>query len=488
MFYWYQSQCIDSLVCYAKHIQIDNLFYSLLMHAETSSHDPALAAMRKLSRRPNNDLSHIPGPMGLPIVGCGLSIIKDAPTFVQQQFRQHGGVFKVNAFGSTSVNFTDTEAARMILLNKDKNFSSELGWSRVAALLRTGILLRDFSDHRIHRRVLQQAFKRPVLEHYATQLNKQLKAGIEAWPREDTFKFQGKLKSLLLDNAASLFMGAELGAESDQLNAHFVALLNATVSMVRKEIPGTSWYRGRQGTRFLRRWLEQQIDSRLNSDKPDFYTTLLKLSQDPESEMNLEEVIDHTVLLLFAAHDTTTSTICTIASMLCDQPHWQALLREEMAQLTSDNLSLDDFEKLPLTDQFFNEVLRRYPPIFVVLRRCINAFEYGGYHIPSNSQTNVNISLLHHHPDYWTDPFKFDPERFAPDRAEHKRDMFQFLPFGGGAHKCLGINFAEIQTKILLFHLLRNYQMETIPGRKLTFNHLPMPLPKDGLPVKIRAI
>ncbi len=458
------------------------------MQSQANYSDPALAAMRALSRRPNEALDHIPGPKGLPLVGCSIDIIKDAPAFMQREFQKHGSVFKVNGFGSTSLNFADVESARMILLNKDKNFSSELGWARMAGLLRTGILLRDFSDHRVHRRVLQQAFKRPVLEHYATQLNQQLKLGIQAWPKQDSFKFQNKLKSLLLDNAASLFMGAELGEESDKLNQHFVALLNATVSLVRWEVPGTSWYKGRNGTRFLRDWLYQQVESRLNSDKSDFFTTLLHLSQDAESEMSLKEVIDHTVLLLFAAHDTTTSTICTIASMLCHKPEWQEILREELAQLSEDNLTIEAFEKLPLTDQFFNEVLRRYPPIIVVLRRCIEEFEYGDYRIPANTQTNVNIHLLHHHPDYWTDPFKFDPERFSPARAEHKKDMFQFLPFGGGAHKCLGINFAEIQTKILLFHLLRNYRIETPVGRKQRFNHLPMPLPKDGLPMKIVAL
>ena len=450
--------------------------------------DPDLAAMRALPRKPNELLSHIPGPKGLPIIGSSLNIIKDAPGFVQQLFAEHGPIFKASGFGSTSVNFCDIDAARMILLNKDKNFSSELGWARVAALLRTGILLRDFSDHRVHRRVLQQAFKRPVLENYATRLNAQLKTGVEAWPKQESFKFQTRLKSLLLDNAASLFMGAELGKESNLLNQHFVALLNATVSLSRREIPGTSWFKGRKGTRFLRNWLENQIDHRINSDEQDFFTTLLKLSQDPESEMSIEEVIDHTVLLLFAAHDTTTSTICSIVALLCEHTEWQGILREELQQITADSLSIDDFKQLPKTDQFFNEVLRHYPPIFVVLRRCIREFEYRGIKIPSNTQTNVNIHALHHHPDYWTNPHQFDPERFSAERAEHKKDMFQFLPFGGGAHKCLGINFAEIQTKILLFHLLRNYEVSTKPGRKLAFKHLPMPLPKDGLPVTIKAI
>lgn len=450
--------------------------------------DPLLVAINKLSRRPETNLDAIPGSNGWPIIGDSLKLLFDAPGFSLRLFEEHGPVFKQMAFGTPSVNFADVDSARLILMNKDKNFSSQLGWSRVAKLLQRGILLRDFSEHRDHRRILQQAFKRPVLENYAEQLNKLLLAGIQHWPVGEHFKFQHKVKSLLLDNAAELFMGAELGPESDRLNKHFVALLNATVSLSQTKFPGGSWQKGVDGGQVLRDWLREQVPTRRSGDGDDFFTTLCKLSLDPENEMSTDEVIDHTVLLLFAAHDTTTSTAGSLFSVLCDQPQWQERLREEVNGLNKNQLSINDLDQLPLVDQFFKEVLRRYPPIFLVLRRCINAFEYNGVPIPANTMTNVNISVLHHRSDYWTDPFKFDPERFSPERAEHKRDLFQYLPFGAGAHKCLGINFAEIQTKILLFHMLKNFHISTKPGRKIAFNHLPMPLPKDGLPVKLTPI
>ena len=450
--------------------------------------DPILAAIDKLPRRPESNLSGIPGNTGLPIIGDSLKLLMNAPEHSYKLFKKHGPVFKYNAFGAPTVNFADVDSARLILMNKDKNFSSQLGWWRVEKLLQRGILLRDFSDHRDHRRILQQAFKRPVLENYTSQLNQLLSEGIKQWPVEISFKFQPKVKSLLLDNAAELLMGAELGPESDRLNKHFVALLNATISLSRVNIPGNSFHKGVKGSEILRDWLRQQVPERRSGNGKDFFTTLCKLSLDSENDMPIDDVIDHTVLLLFAAHDTTTSTASTLFAALCDQAEWQERLRDEVHSLNLDQLSINDFEKLPLVDQFFKEVLRRYPPIFVILRRCIKAFEYNGLRIPANTMTNVNVNVLHHHPDYWTEPFKFDPERFSPARAEHKRDLFQYLPFGAGAHKCLGINFAEIQTKILLFHMLKNYQISTKPGRKMVFNHLPMPLPKDGLPIKLSPI
>ncbi len=454
----------------------------------TQNVDPILAAINKLPRRPESNLDSIPGSKGLPIIGDSLKLLSDAPGYSQKLFMEHGPVFKYTAFGAPSVNFGDVDSARLILMNKDKNFSSQLGWSQVSRLLQRGILLRDFSDHRNHRRILQQAFKRPVLENYAAQLNELLVAGIKQWPHERHFKFQHKVKSLLLDNAAELFMGAELGPESDRLNKHFIALLNATVSFARTNFPGSSWQKGVKGSQVLRDWLTQRVPARRSGNGDDFFTTLCKLSVDPENDMSINDVIDHTVLLLFAAHDTTTSTASSLFAVLCDMPEWQERLRDEVNALNKDQLSINDLDQLPLVDQFFKEVLRRYPPIFVVLRRCINAFEYNGLQIPANTMTNVNISVLHHHPDYWTDPFKFDPARFSPERSEHKGNLFQYLPFGAGAHKCLGINFAEIQTKILLFHMLKYYRISTKSDRKMIFNHLPMPLPKDGLPMKLTPI
>jgi cytochrome P450 len=96
------------------------------------------------------------------------------------------------------------------------------------------------------------------------------------------------------------------------------------------------------------------------------------------------------------------------------------------------------------------------------------------------------VRFNHHLQEFWTAPRTFDPERWAPERAEHKRHSFQWLPFGGGAHKCLGLHFAELQTKIFLFHLLRNYQVTPDPGHKYRTRYVPLEIPGNGLPVCLR--
>ena len=89
---------------------------------------------------------------------------------------------------------------------------------------------------------------------------------------------------------------------------------------------------------------------------------------------------------------------------------------------------------------------------------------------------------------YWTNPDKFDPERWSPERAEYKKHFFQYVPFGGGAHKCLGLNFADIRVKIFLFHFLREYSVSITPGYTMPVQAVPISTPKDGLKVIIRKI
>ncbi len=95
---------------------------------------------------------------------------------------------------------------------------------------------------------------------------------------------------------------------------------------------------------------------------------------------------------------------------------------------------------------------------------------------------------MHYLPEHWTKPEEFDPERFSPERAEHKRDSFQWLPFGGGAHKCLGLHFAEMQTKVFLFQFLRRFSVSLQPGHVPKIRAVPLEMPKNGLRIALTPV
>ncbi|CAA0107999.1 Putative cytochrome P450 136 [Halioglobus japonicus] len=444
--------------------------------------------VHELPRRPNPNLDHIPGDYGLPVIGRTFGLLYNSHKVGRHMLDTYGPVFRTSALFQRSVGLVGPDAARFVLLDGAQHFAAEPAWNRIiGGLFEGGLLLKDFSEHRSHRRALQQAFKRPVLEAYCSSLNHYLTAGLNTWPKDVCFDLFPQLKGLLLENAIQSFFGEDPDCDTQALSRAFIAMLDATLTLVRKPIPGGKWRRGMAGREVIKAYLKSQIQLRKANPGHDFLSSLCTAA-DEEGQLSDDEIIDHMIFLLFAAHDTTTSTLSSATRILCEHPQWQTRLRGEFGAVQGEQLSMDDFAALPELDGFFKEVLRMHPPVPGITRRTIEELEYGGYTLPANTSVFVSIRLMHYLSEHWTNPETFDPERFSAERAEHKRDSFQWLPFGGGAHKCLGLHFAEMQTKIFLFQLLRQFSVTLDPGHTPQIRAVPMEMPKNGLRIALTSV
>src|SRR5690242_15419367 len=110
------------------------------------------------------------------------------------------------------------------------------------------------------------------------------------------------------------------------------------------------------------------------------------------------------------------------------------------------------------------EVLRRYPPLPVIPRVAREAFAWDGREIQSGTMIVIAPLHTHHMSQWWSEPFRFDPARFSPERAEDERHSHSWLPFGGGAHLCIGKRFAELQIRAVLHQVVRRYRW-SVPER-----------------------
>ncbi len=191
-----------------------------------------------------------------------------------------------------------------------------------------------------------------------------------------------------------------------------------------------------------------------------------------------------------AAHDTLTSSLTSFIGELAAHPHWQTKLREEVASLglaPDAPTSFDNLDALPLVEMAFKEALRIKPPVPSMPRRAVRDFIYMGYAIPSGTSVGVNPLFTHHMPDIWIEPDTFDPTRFA-DEAQRNRHRFAFVPFGGGAHMCLGLHFAYMQAKCFARHFLQNLSVSLPEGYKADWQMWPIPKPRDGLRVVVKPV
>lgn len=472
-------------------------------HPSTTANSPdamrnALAnfdkrAIRKLqsqTRKP--DLGHIPGGSGMPYFGHMYWFVTDVHRWLDKQYAQHGPVFKFNAPGvGDTVFLLGPEANQLVFQNEDKKFSNFLAWDTVfATLFDNNLLERDFANHKAHRRILQSAFKRQAIEGHIDIMNPLLKNGIEKWQSGKPIKAMDHLKQLLLETGSAVFLGAENAEESKPLNKAFSDIVAATTDPLRrKEIWFSPYAKGVRANRVLSNYIAGQLPSRRETQGRDLFSQFCHLRDTDGKLFTDEEIRDHVIFLLFAAHDTTTSALSSILFALASNPQWQEELRQEMFDLNKEEIEFDDIAALTKTGWTLKEALRMYPALSVMPRYALEEFEYKGHRIPANTTVTVSALFTHYMSDYWENPHTFNPERFSPERSEEKGHLFQYVPFGGGAHKCLGMHFAEVQGKMFLFHLLKNYSVEKQDWQKrYKFNPIPLAFPTDGLPLIFRPL
>ncbi len=435
-----------------------------------------------LPRQRKGALDHIPGNYGLPFVGNTFKLLADPIAFSEDMAARYGPVYRNRALGGTGVNLLGPDANELVLFDRDKIFSSEQGWGPVLNLLfPRGLMLMDFDKHRADRKTLSVAFKPEPMRHYATELDAGIEAAIGGWAGQ-TLRFYDVVKTLTLDLAATSFLGVPLGAEADRINQAFVDEVQASVSPIRKPWPGTQMRKGVKARAYLVDFFEREIPARRTGEGQDFFSQFCRATDDDGAPLTALAIADHMNFLMMAAHDTITSSATSLVMLLARNPDWQERLREEVAALDTALPLTEQLDRLILTEYAFKESLRMMPPVPSIPRRALKDFSFGGYDIPAGTSVGTAITYTHRMAEYWPDPERFDPLRFTPE-ASKGRHRFAWVPFGGGAHMCIGLHFATMQMRLLIAHLLGRYRIEAAAGSGDAWQVFPIPRPKDGLPV-----
>ncbi|QZD86642.1 cytochrome P450 [Qipengyuania psychrotolerans] len=441
------------------------------------------------------DLAHIPGEGGLPVVGNTFKMLADPHGFTRRAVEKFGRVYKNKAFGGWNVALIGADANELVLFDRQKLFSSEQGWGPILdQLFPRGLMLMDFDHHRVDRRALSIAFKPGPMRHYSDSLNRGIATRMDEWGAGD-MQFYPAIKELTLDLAADSFIGIPWGPEADRINEAFVYMVQASVAPVRKPLPFTLMRKGVKGREFLVDYFTKETHKRrAEGGGQDMFSQFATAEYEDGSLMPVDEVVDHMNFLMMAAHDTITSSATSLIWLLAKNPEWQEKLRQEIESVTGGidasgrprDLAYEDLGKLELTEMAFKEALRMVPPVPSTPRRALRSFEYGGYRIPAGTHVGINAHYVHHEEQHWETPHTFNPMHFTPEavKARHK---YAWVPFGGGAHMCLGLHFAYMQVKILLAQMLPRYRIELADGDP-DWQAWPIPKPKDGLKIKLTAI
>jgi cytochrome P450 len=334
-------------------------------------------------------LAHLPGEDGWPIVGNTFAALNDPVGRVQAMYRKHGPVYRDHLFGVRSVAMLGPEANELVLFDRDKNFSSAVGWGFLLdRLFPRGLMLMDFDEHRLHRKALGVAFKPGPMKAYLGALNIGISRRIAEWHMAGTGQggttdllFCPAVKQLTLDLAATSFLGIELGPEANAVNRAFADMVAAIIGVVRTPIPGTQMWKGMKGREVVVAFFCKEIPRRRAGNATDLFSELCRATKEDGSLLTDQEIADHMSFLMMAAHDTLTSSVTSLVYLLAKHPEWQDKLRAEVQGLGLPPGASPPYERLgelALLEMAFKEALRINPPVPSVPRVAVREFQFKG--------------------------------------------------------------------------------------------------------------
>jgi cytochrome P450 len=348
-------------------------------------------------------------------------------------------------------------------------------------LVPRGLMMLDGDEHSLHRRILVGAFRREAMQGYQELISTTVDEAMGSWPLGKSLPIYNRVKELTLGLAARVILGLDPGPKTEHLNSDFVRLLGGSVAILRWRLPGTTWDRAVRSRDRIRSMLRQVVSNcRTRSEIGRDMVSMLCLARDEDGNgLSDEQVVQHALFMLVAAHDTTTVTVVNAVYELGKHPEWQEKLRSELL----DVVDADGVVALESLRATVDEVLRLHPPVPVIPRRSLQPLNLGGFDVPAGTMIFIPAAMVHRDAACWTSGDSFDPTRFSRERAEHKKLPGAWLPFGGGAHACIGKLFGYTEIHLVLGELLRRFRWTLPDGYSPAFQHLPFPIPREGLRV-----
>ncbi len=428
-----------------------------------------------------------PGSSGWPLVGETLHFLLDR-NFMQKRQRRHGSIFRSNILGTPTIFMIGPEAVRFVLASHFDHFSWGQGWPEsFQTLLGESLFVQDGAEHQRNRRLLLPAFHGKALASYFATMDSITRQYLERWLNLGEFAWFSENKQLTFDIASQILLGATPGPEVARLSGLFATLTNGFFALRRSTLPWTRFGKALAARDEILRHLAKVIKDREQSPTNDALSLLLAARDEHGEQLSQREIMLQSMLLLFAGHETTTSMITSLCLELARHPKVLARARAEQAQLVAQGpVSLEQLGQMPYLEQILREIERLHPAVAGGFRGVVKPFEFNGYAVPEGWRVQYSIVRTHNTPSVYAAAERFDPDRFGPEREEHKKQAFSLIGFGGGPRVCIGVAFAQMEMKLIAAHLLRSYQWDLLPNQNLDLATIPTRRPKDNLRVFFR--
>jgi len=326
------------------------------------------------------------------------------------------------------------------------------------------------------------------MTRYADQLRQE-------WQEGSTLDIDQEMMRLTLAIVAKTLFDADVTREAEAIGQALTTTMESWRQLMLpfaellEKLPLPSFRRFREARARLDATIYRIIEERRadSTDRGDLLSMLMA-AQDSEGDggsMSDLQLRDELMTLFLAGHETTANLLTWTWYLLSQHPEVESRLHEELDRVLSGRLSqADDLPQLTCTEKVLAESMRLYPPAWIIGRRTLQEYEISSYRLPVNTLFLLSPFIMHRDARYYSDPLRFDPERWTPV-AKAARPRFSYFPFGGGSRQCIGEAFAWMEGILLVSTLAQRWRMRLLPGHPVALLPLVTLRPKFGMKMTI---
>ena len=431
-------------------------------------------------------------------MGMALQVLHDPLGTLQRLAREYGDIVRIPIVSDSRILLNHPAYIEQVtIIQQNKFHKSKLTKDVTGRLLGEGLLISEGDFWRRQRRLAQPAFQRNRINEYAATMVESAEAHTLSWRDSEERDLAQEMMALTLEIAVRTLFGTTLPGEARQVARSLEFLMRYSLRRARSPFklpekwPTPSNRRAEREIQFLDSLVYRIIAERKKhgnaNEHKDLLSLLMAAMDEDGSQMTPKQLRDEIMTLFMAGHETTALTLSWAWLLLSKNPAAETRLHEELRDvLAGRSPTIADLARLPYLRGVVNEVLRLYPPAYVMARASIAPCTIGGYDFPVGSTIILSQWVTHHDARFFSDPDAFLPERWL-DGLEDRLPAGAYFPFGDGPRRCIGQNFALMEVVLAMATIAQKFQFRLAPGQ----NIVPYPLvtlrPRNGIRMRIDA-
>ncbi|MCP3805142.1 cytochrome P450 [Allokutzneria sp. A3M-2-11 16] len=407
-------------------------------------------------------------PGALPLLGHAATLLRDPLRFIGS-LPAHGDLVHVRFGPLRAVVVCDPELSHQVITN-ERVFDKEGPlWRRAREVEGDGLITTARARHRRRRRMVQPAFHRARMPHYATIMTEVLADETAAWQDGQVVPVSAFALRFTSETTARVMFSES--ADPEAVAGIRAALPDLVAGVFRRMLSPLNWLPTPANRAFTKARKQLQDSAarliagyRAGGERDDMMAVLLAAERDETGTPDDEEMAALVTGLFLAGTETTSASVSWVMHLLAEHPDAQERLRRETESVLGDRVpAYEDLIHLPYTRAVVTEALRLYPPAWLLARVTTSRTTLGGHVLPAGMNVIYSPYLIQRRPRQYPEPDRFDPDRWLSAATGCPGS---FLTFGDGARKCAGDTFALTQLMVVAAGLVRRWELRPVPGRR----------------------